>query len=476
MILKIAAKEITDNVRDRRFHLGIAVLLVLMSLALVVGWNSYRENSALRLAAEESQREQFLNRQVANAHVAAHGGMTVFRPYNNLSIIDEGLDSYVGTSIFLEAHRSNDFQNRPAERMAAVNRFGELTVALVLQIFVPLLIILLTFAVFAGEREQGTLRQIMSLGVKSRDFALGKALGVSVPLLLVLLPAALLGAVALGLSDAGGTLGASFPRMALMTLAYFVYFALFVGLGLCVSALAANTQRALIILLGFWLVSCLIFPRLAADLGERFYSTAPPEEKTFADASEQAHSITADYLAKTKQLEEELLQKYNVKTEAELPVSASAIMLYRSEEESTNGQREKVAELFGQYEKQNRLFQTLGTLAPTLAMQSISMGLAGSDTAHFRHFAEQAEDYRYRMAQKLNEDLINHPFTDFQANKIAYRERERLVYESIPPFAYDVPDWRWSAGNLAVSFAVLGLWLIGILIATPLIVARMRVD
>jgi len=151
-------------------------------------------------------------------------------------------------------------------------------------------------------------------------------------------------------------------------------------------------------------------------------------------------------------------------------------MLYRSEEESTNSQREKFAGLFDKYEKQNRLFQTLGLVAPTLAAQSISMGLAGSDTAHFRHFAEQAEDYRYQMAQKLNEDLINHPFTDFQANAAAYRERERAVYESITAFDYAAPDWRWSAEKLVLPFAVLGLWLVGILIATPLIISRMRVD
>lgn len=476
MILKIAAKEITQAVRDRRFYLGVATLLALLSLALFVGWFSYRENSALRQSVQTSQREQFVNRKVANAHIAAHGGIVVFRPNSHLSILDEGLDSYVGTSLFLEAHRSNDFQNRPAEKMAAVNRFGELTVALVLQVFVPLLIILLTFGTFAGEREQGTLRQIMSLGIRSRDFALGKALGIAAPLLLVLIPAAGLGALALMLSNSTGTLGASLPRLGLMALSYAAYFTIFVCLGLCVSALARNSQRALIMLLGFWLFTCLIFPRLATDLGERFYSTAPPPEKTFADASEQAHNYTADYLAQTKKLEAELLQKYNVRTRAELPVSVSALMLYRSEEEGTNKQRENFARLFNQYHKQNRLFQLIGIIAPPLAMQSVSMGLAGSDVPHFRHFAEQAEDYRYRMAQTLNEDLINHPFTDFQANRIAYRERERAVYENIAPFAYDAPDWRWSLRHLGLPLGVLGAWLIGILLATPLMIARLRID
>lgn len=476
MIIKIAYKEMISAMRDRRFHLGSAVLLVLLLVGLLVGWQTYRENFEIRARAEKSQREQFLNRKVANAHIAAHGGMTVFRPFNSLAVIDQGLDSYVGTSIFLEAHRSNDFQNRPAEMSAAVNRFGELTVALILQIFVPLLIILLTFSAFAGERERGTLRQVLSLGVKSKDFALGKALGVSVPLLVVLVPAAVFGTITLALSDSSGTLRASFPRMMLLAVSYFVYFVIFLGLGLIVSSLARKSQTALIVLLGFWLVTCLILPRVATDFGERLYSTAPPEDKNFADATEQAHSYTADYVAKSKALEEELLKKYNVKTKDELPVSVSAMMLYRSEEESTGKQREKFAELFGQYEKQNRLFQIVGLIAPSLAMQSVSMGLAGSNTAHFRHFAERAEDYRYDMAQKLNEDLINHPFTDFQANTIAYRERERAVYESIPPFDYAAPSWSWSASRLLLPFAILGFWFVAVLVAVPLFVSRLRAD
>jgi ABC-2 type transport system permease protein len=45
--------------------------------------------------------------------------------------------------------------------------FGELTGATVLQLLVPLLIVMLSFDALAGERESGTLRQLMSLGVRA---------------------------------------------------------------------------------------------------------------------------------------------------------------------------------------------------------------------------------------------------------------------------------------------------------------------
>ena len=78
-----------------------------------------------------------------------------------------------------------------------MQRFGELTAAAVLQLLLPLLIILLGFSTFAGERESGTLRQVLSLGVDRHDLALG----------LLLVPAVLLGAAALTAAEADSASG-----------------------------------------------------------------------------------------------------------------------------------------------------------------------------------------------------------------------------------------------------------------------------
>ena len=65
----------------------------------------------------------------------------------------------------------------------------------------PLVIVLLTFSTFAGEREQGTLRQALATGVRGRELVLGKTVAVALLLACVLLPAVLLGA-GLALVDA----------------------------------------------------------------------------------------------------------------------------------------------------------------------------------------------------------------------------------------------------------------------------------
>src|SRR4029450_6815884 len=105
-----------------------------------------------------------------------------------------GVDPYVGVAVYLEAHKQNEFKFRPAQDAAtSIQRFGELTAAVVLQVLIPLLIILFAFSAFAVEREQGALRQVLSLGVERPRLAMGKTVGVAAALAAVLIPATLIG-------------------------------------------------------------------------------------------------------------------------------------------------------------------------------------------------------------------------------------------------------------------------------------------
>lgn len=130
-------------------------------------------------------------------HSAAHYGVYAFKPTGWLAFFGPGTEAYTGVTVWLEAHKQNQFLYRPASDGNTLQRFGELTAAAVLQLLLPLLIILLGFSTFAGERESGTLRQVLSLGVDRHDLALG----------LLLVPAVLLGAAALTAAEADSASG-----------------------------------------------------------------------------------------------------------------------------------------------------------------------------------------------------------------------------------------------------------------------------
>jgi ABC-2 type transport system permease protein len=129
-------------------------------------------------------------------------------------MVDTGIDPYVGVAAWLEAHKQNEFAYRPAQDRTAVQRFGELSGANAFLVLLPLFVVMIAFSSFSGERENGTLRQLLSLGVRPRDLLVGKALGLAGALGLVVVPAAIVGVVCLSLTSEFGSPAQDAPRAA----------------------------------------------------------------------------------------------------------------------------------------------------------------------------------------------------------------------------------------------------------------------
>jgi ABC-2 type transport system permease protein len=473
----IARKEIREMWRDGRFRWAAGILLSLMLASLGVASWQQKDRTKLRVEAQGAQREQWLNKTMANPHVAAHSGTILFRPFSPLSALDSGLDSYMGTSVYLEPHRRNLFSQPPIESAPAGQRLGELTVAVVLQILLPLLIFLLTFTTFAGEREQGTLRQALSLGVKPSAIALGKIIGITAPLAVLLIPTTVAGILVLVLHNDLGSTSSNLSRAALMIPAYLVYFGIFLGLGLLVSAWSPSSQRALIVLLGIWFVTCLLAPRITVAVAQRLYPT-PKVEEFVAKLEQESDPIS--FGEQRRQVEKRLLAKYGVQKAVDLPVSTWGVTLYEREAASTDSYNKHFDQLFGQYEVQNRFYQEVSLVAPMLAVQSLSMGLAGSDVAHFRHFASAAEGYRYNLVQTMNQLAIDSRLYNTSLagppDRPPFIDGERAAYERIPPFAYAPPGWEWVISRTSISVVSLLSWLLTVTTLLARALTRLRAE
>lgn len=468
VIWRIAGKEFREMLRDRRFLWLGGVLFALLAASLAVGRQNFRSQSVLAREAAERQRERWLNKNAMPPHLAAHTGTMIFKQPTLLSAVDDGINSYVGTRVFLEAHKRNLFDGKAAENRATAERFGELTAARVLQLLVPLLIILLTFSTFAGERESGTLRQVLSLGVRRGELVFGKALGTIAPLLVFLALVSILGALALALNDSTGVLRISAARLSLLAASYFIYFVVIVGIGLIVSARSANSRRALLLLLAFWFVNCLVLPRLATEIGQRIHPT--PSAREIAEAIEQDKKQLMTHFERRAEIERRLKEQYKVERYEDAPFGSYGFALYESEDDETRINREHYNRLFDIYERQNRFYQFAAIFAPGIASNSLSSAFAGSDWAHHRHFADATEQYRYLFVQTLNGHIKS------LSHKTQYDSAGRELYEKVPPFAYTAPDANWSLRRSLPSVLLLAAWLVGVIVAVPFALARMSVD
>ena len=210
---RIARTELRVALRDGRVRWTRGVLLALLVATGAEGWRRSVEIRMERAWAQQLVREQWLGQRPKDPHAAAHFGTYVFQPISALAFLDPGVLDRVGLAGFLEAHRRNEFRYRPAADAPAIPWFGPLTPAAVLQQLVPLVLLLLTYAAVAAERESGMLGQLRSQGVPLGAIAVGKVLGLAGILGLVLLPPLALGLGWLVWQLTGPELAAILPRL-----------------------------------------------------------------------------------------------------------------------------------------------------------------------------------------------------------------------------------------------------------------------
>jgi ABC-2 type transport system permease protein len=452
VVVRIARKELLETTRDGRFRMLAAVVLLLSVVSLAAGWRQYVDVQRQHLQAQQATRAQWLNQPAKNPHSAAHYGMYAFKPKSRLSLVDTGIDPYVGVAAWLEAHKQNEFRYRPAQDRTGLQRFGELTAAEGFLLILPLFIVLASFTAFAGEREQGTLRQLLSLGVTRRALVLGKAVGVAAALALVILPVTLVGVVALAYSSEFEGLRDDLPRAALLAAAYLIYFASFVCISLGVSALARSSRTALVILLAFWFVNSLVVARAAVDFAAWLHPT--PSAVEFQTAVERDLADPGGMRLRLERRRQELMRQYHVTSMDAVPVNFSGISLQEGEEHGNEVFDRHYGSLFAAYDAQNRAFQWTGFAAPIVPIRSISMALAGTDLPHHRDFVTAAEEYRRRIQRVMNDDITRNAKPG-----VAYEAGSNL-WARVPEFDYDLPDAAWALRQTMPSIVLLVGWLV----------------
>jgi len=469
MILPIARKEFLDAWRDGRFRWAAAIMVALLGVALLLAWQQGQRTRAERTAAATLERENWLNQGEKNSHSAGHYGVYVFKPAAPFAVFDRGLEPFVGTTVFLEAHRQNQAAFLPAQDATAMRRFGELTAATGLQLLAPLLIVLLTFGALAGERERGTLRQVLSLGVRPRDLVLGKALGLGGALLALLLPVAVIGAVALGKLPGADAAG-GWLRSAWLGGAYALYLAAILAACLAVSAIASTARAALAILLVCWAANAILAPRLASDLVQRVLPT--PKLAEFETAMNKAVQEGMDgHNPRNERLQEfaqQTLKKHGKTRIEELPFNFNGLVMLESERMAGEVFDHHFGKFWNRLEAQDRAVTWTGLAAPLLALRSASMALAGTDFTQHRHFAVAAEQHRRDYVRVLNEDMMNSP--PGHHGGVVGRE----LWEKLPAFRYDPPPPAHSVRAAMPGLMVLLLWVAGAWAALLLVAPKLK--
>jgi ABC-2 type transport system permease protein len=455
-VLTVARKEWLDIRRDARWRALVLVTTLLMVAALALGLLRTRLLEREHHAAEAGDRHVWTSQGAKNPHSAAHFGQYAFKPVGPLALAEPGVDAYVGGAVYLEAHRQNEVQFRTARDATLAARMGHLTLAFVLQAVLPLVAILLGFAAFSGEREQGTLLQLVSLGVRPAHLLLGKALaGAGVLLGLLAIASVGLGA-GLALFGSGHLAQPRGDGLRLvgMALGYALYLLGFLALALGVSARARSSRAALVGLVVFWLLNSFLVPRWVTDVVRNAdplptalaFREAIAEDRKKLFGHDENHP---GFIA----FRERILRQYGVNRIEDLPVSFRGLTLREDDEAGYRIFDRHFGRLQAQVERQDARRSMPGFVFPMLALQPVSMAMAGTDNRHHHHFVRAAEEHRRLIQTAASRELIDHA-RNGDNNYVA----PESTWSGIPSFDYQQPGALWAWRGHWLNLGSLALW------------------
>jgi ABC-2 type transport system permease protein len=464
--LKLISKQVwASKIKNSSTLWLIGIFNVLMLFALFSGHKNLVNQQETVEHYSHEVRERWENRPDKHPHRMAHYGYVAFRNRFPLSFFDFGMDSYVGNAVFLEAHKQNTVNFSEASISNGLLRFGEISAGMILQLLLPLLIFFWGFDLVAREREQGTLRILLTQGVSWAELILGKSLGLFALALSIFIPSVIIGFILLFFNEFTSENPQSHLRFYFLIISYLAYFFILSVLAILVSAKAKSSKSALTSLIGFWLFFTLILPKVSQVVGQSLFPS--PSKIEFDTKVEQklikqgdSHNPNDPHF---KALKDSLLTTYKVDSTHKLPFNYSGYVMREGEKLSAETYKKHQAVLVEIYKKQQNVVRFTAFLNPYMAIKNLSMALSGTDYSAYNDFQNQAEDFRYKLAQTMNELQIK-----YIANKVKSSADKKAIISSknwkdLPDFHHQFLNLGMILKNEIVSIISLILWIMVVL-------------
>ena len=277
MIWKITKKEFLLNLMTFKFTVGTILCVVLMSVFMPVLVNDYQ----LRLQEyNENVTDTQADLRTAKVYMNINmgGRYMVHRPPSILSVFSKGVENQLASSVKIETNKVPGLSARSSEVNPYLSVLPTMDISLIFKIVVSVLALLVACDVISGEREQGTLKLILSGTVARHQVLLGKLLAGQLTLLVPLTISFLVGLSMLLFSPMVDLTASDWARISLIYVASVIFVSAIYNVGLFVSTLTKRSAISLIVGLFFWIIFIMVVPNAAVYFATQI-APLEPEEK-----------------------------------------------------------------------------------------------------------------------------------------------------------------------------------------------------
>ena len=462
-----ARQEFQKAFKGRANTVLMAVLVLLIVYAAWNGLSVWKQQTEIRENYQQEVRHNWEKMPDKHPHRMAHYGYLAIRPKHPLSFFDPGVESYTGNIIFLEAHRQNSANFSEAGMSTGLLRFGEISIAMILQVLLPLILFFIGFSTVAGDRENGTLKILLAQGATWQEIIFGKSLGLLSVAMVFLLPVVfvmLLVCIAMDQATAD-----VLSRIGWLLLFFSLYYAVVSLVAVLISGISRTAKLALVSLIGIWLLFSVLTPRTTQAIGGWLHPS--PSRIAFESGIEKelirkgdSHDPNDPYY---KALKDSVLRANHVDSVKQLGFNYSGFQMREGERISAEIYNRHLKELLKIYEQQNRVSSLSAFIDPFIALRNISMAACGTDFSSYIHFQDQAEAYRYKLAQHMNDLQIKFISNDKKASQNISRE----FWKSLPALEFRAMSHAAMMRQEWIAVIALVAWVMA-LIAVVMIFSR----
>jgi ABC-type transport system involved in multi-copper enzyme maturation permease subunit len=319
----------------------------------------------------------------------------------------------------------------------------------------------LGYTAISGEKEQGTLRLVLSNSIGRVNLLMAKYTSILLTVMVPLVTGIVLSLIIIGIFVPEILTWSNLLRILMMLVLSLVYLSVFTLLSLLVSSLIHRSSLVLMILLAVWVLFAVIIPNTSGILSRRF-SKVPSEYQT---ARQIGPMIQEQVWARIKEVRERV-EKGEIKTADEAK---------KETDRAFNEGQDDLIKHYKSYDdamKQRAVMAlNMSRLSPTALFQYASENIAQTGTKREEHFLKDARIYatiydRY-ILEKVGKVVgtANWSFgTTFMINgkRVPIDSPSPEEYQGdksdFPHFVENQPSLALSLKDALFDIAVLMLW------------------
>jgi len=266
MLLVMIRKEILESLLSSRFTISSLLCLSLIPLGFYANLKGYEQ--ALSDYLQSVQIYESSMKGNPNINFQGEG----YRSPSAFIIFSTGFENILPTKIITSRDKGVEILNTRGTDNSLSLLFGKVDLAFVVTSIISLLALVLIFDSISGEKENGTLKVILSNPVSRSSILLSKLIGNCFVLMIPFMVAISIGFLILSVS---GTISPwqsdFFTRFILIIATTLLFIFCFFLVGILVSTLTSRSITALIGVLFLWVILAIIFPRASTMMAEVIY-------------------------------------------------------------------------------------------------------------------------------------------------------------------------------------------------------------